>query len=106
MSRDDVSIEPISGKDLISSLTQSKEQLDLWKKKGEELIAQSQVAVLFAAGGLGTRLGFNLPKGCFVIDDLPSKKSLFQLHCEKIRRLEQNAKLSFPSSIILIYFYF
>jgi UDP-N-acetylglucosamine/UDP-N-acetylgalactosamine diphosphorylase len=79
---------------------QSKEQVELWRKKGEELISRSEVAIIITAGGLGTRLGFSKPKGLFVLNGLPSKKTLFQLHCEKIRRLEQNAKLSFPSCML------
>jgi UDP-N-acetylglucosamine/UDP-N-acetylgalactosamine diphosphorylase len=98
-SREDISIEPISGDDLISLAKQSEEKQNLWRRKGEELISKSEMAIVLVAGGLGTRLEFDHPKGFYVLDTLPSKKSLFQLICEKIHRLEQNAKLSFPSSV-------
>lgn len=45
-------------------------------KIGCEYIATGKVATLILSGGLGTRLGFNHPKGLFNIQ-LPSNKSLF-----------------------------
>ncbi|CUG04160.1 UDP-N-acetylglucosamine pyrophosphorylase, putative [Bodo saltans] len=54
-------------------------------------IAAGAVAVLVLAGGSGTRLGQTFPKGMLVCPDLLQQKSLFQLHCEKILRLEKIA---------------
>ena len=42
--------------------------------------------VFLVAGGQGTRLGFEGPKGCLPVGPL-SGKTLFQLHAEKLRRL-------------------
>lgn len=53
------------------------------RKLGEELLARGEVAALVVAGGQGSRLGFEHPKGMFAIGPV-SQKSLFQIHAEKI----------------------
>lgn len=50
---------------------------------GAEALAMGEVAVVLVAGGLGTRLGFDGPKGTYPIGPV-SKASLFQIHAEKI----------------------
>jgi UDP-N-acetylglucosamine/UDP-N-acetylgalactosamine diphosphorylase len=56
-------------------------------QRGLEAISKGQVAALVLAGGQGTRLGYDGPKGCYNIG-LPSGKSLFQLLSERLRRLQ------------------
>lgn len=53
-------------------------------KRGISLIRQNQVAALTVAGGQGTRLGFEGPKGAFPISPV-KHKPLFQLFAEFIR---------------------
>jgi UDP-N-acetylglucosamine/UDP-N-acetylgalactosamine diphosphorylase len=50
---------------------------------GKKLIAEGKVGCLIVAGGQGTRLNFNKPKGLYPVT-LIKKKSLFQLFAEKI----------------------
>jgi len=51
--------------------------------RGEELLRNGRVAALMVAGGQGTRLGFNGPKGAFPISPVKDK-TLFQLFAEAI----------------------
>ena len=54
------------------------------RKRGEELLAAGKVAAFTVAGGQGTRLGYEGPKGCFDVTPVV-KKSLFRLFAEQIR---------------------
>lgn len=53
---------------------------------GEEALRRSEVAALVVAGGQGSRLGFEHPKGMYEIGPV-SRKSLFQIHAEKVLAL-------------------
>jgi UDP-N-acetylglucosamine/UDP-N-acetylgalactosamine diphosphorylase len=53
---------------------------------GEGALRRGQVAVVIVAGGQGTRLGFDGPKGCYPIGPV-TDRSLFQIHCEKVAAL-------------------
>jgi UDP-N-acetylglucosamine/UDP-N-acetylgalactosamine diphosphorylase len=55
---------------------------------GEEALRRGEVAVLLVAGGQGSRLGFEHPKGMFPIGPV-SNKSLFQIHAEKVLALRR-----------------
>lgn len=53
------------------------------RRHGHEHLARGRVGYLLLAGGQGSRLGFDHPKGMLPIG-VVSKKSLFQIHFEKI----------------------
>jgi len=54
--------------------------------EGEDALSRGAVAVVIVAGGQGTRLGFDGPKGCYPIGPV-TDRSLFQIHCEKVAAL-------------------
>lgn len=59
----------------------------LWKsarESGEEALREGRVAAFTVAGGQGTRLGFNGPKGTFPVSPI-REATLFQVFAEKIR---------------------
>ena len=62
---------------------------------GEASLRSGEIAVLTVAGGHGTRLGSNGPKGTLPIAPI-SGKSVFQLHAEKIRAVQQKYLTCIP----------
>lgn len=62
---------------------------------GENSLQKGEVAVLTVAGGDGTRLGINGPKGTFPITPI-ARKSIFQLHAEKIIAAQKRYNTRIP----------
>ncbi|WP_420421511.1 UTP--glucose-1-phosphate uridylyltransferase [Simkania sp.] len=56
-----------------------------------------KMGVLILAGGQGTRLGFEGPKGCFELP-LEEKKSIFQIHFERIKSKGTNLSVAIMTS--------
>ena len=54
------------------------------RKRGEELLRQGKVAAFLVAGGQGTRLGYDGPKGEFPVTPVKNKP-LFQVFAEQLR---------------------
>jgi len=68
---------------------------DRAKQRGSELLTQGKVAACVVAGGQGTRLGFDGPKGCFQATPV-AKKSLFQVFAEQIQTASNRAGKAIP----------
>ncbi len=64
-------------------------------RRGEEALRAGHVGVILVAGGQGTRLGFEHPKGMFPIGPV-SGCTLFQLHVEKILARARRYGVSIP----------
>jgi len=66
---------------------------------GEEALRKGGVGVILVAGGQGSRLGFDGPKGCFPIAPL-SNGTLFEIHCRKVLALERRHGCAIPLYIM------
>lgn len=66
----------------------SQEELNKYRKKGLEIIKNNKYAVVTMAGGQGTRLGHDGPKGTFILDVSP-EKSLFEIFCDKLKKIKE-----------------
>lgn len=83
-------MRPVPSEQTGGTVTTSRADLDGYFQAGLDAIGRGEVGVVLMAGGQGTRLGVSYPKGCYDIG-LPSKKSLFQLQVERLKKLETMA---------------
>ena len=73
----------------------SDEDLRKYTEIGEEVIKAGKLAVVTMAGGQGTRLGHNGPKGTFDLG-LDSHKSIFEILGEHIKEARAKYGVDFP----------
>ena len=67
---------------------------------GEELIREGKTSVYTAAGGQSSRLGLDTPKGTYPVSPV-RRKSLFQVHAEKIAFLQEKYDVKIPWLIMV-----
>ncbi len=65
------------------------------RKRGDQLLREGKVAAFVVAGGQGTRLGYEGPKGCSPATPV-TKKSLFQVFAEQILAASRRARKPIP----------
>ena len=78
---------------------ESAAQLAEYRRLGEKAMRAGEVAFLVVAGGQGTRLGFDHPKGMFPVGPV-SGKSLYQLHAEKVLAFSRRYGKPFPFLVL------
>lgn len=65
------------------------------QKEGEAALRAGQIGMILVAGGLGTRLGFDLPKGMFPLGPV-SNRPLFQILIDQLRAVSQRYGVRIP----------
>jgi len=86
----------------VERLPQTDGERVAWRRAAEiggDILEAGEVGVILVAGGSGTRLGFEGPKGTYPIGPV-SKVSLFQIHAEKILALGRRHGRALPFYIM------
>lgn len=82
---ENVKLEPIPH---ITKEELKEEDLKKYTDIGEKVIKEGKLAVVTMAGGQGTRLGHNGPKGTYDLG-LDSHKSIFEILCEHLKQARE-----------------
>ncbi len=83
-------IEPM---EYINKLKLTPDEKEKYEKLGSSIIESGEYAVATMAGGQGTRLGYNGPKGTFEL--LPGK-SLFEIFCDELKKANKKYDVTIP----------
>lgn len=78
-------IEDISPVKAINPDKKDKKELEEYIKIGEDVVKSGHFAIGIMAGGQGTRLGHNGPKGTFKLELNGETKSLFEIIVDKLK---------------------
>lgn len=89
---ENVKLEPIAH---ITKADLSQEELEKYTSLGENAIKNGKLAVVTMAGGQGTRLGHNGPKGTYDLG-LDSHKSIFEILCDTMKEACEKYSVTIP----------
>lgn len=92
-------IEPAPYFPNLPTIPATKEKYRLAKQRGEELLRQGKIASFVVAGGQGSRLGWEGPKGTFPATPV-KRKPLFQCFAEFLLELGRRAGKPVPFYIM------
>lgn len=85
-------LEPISH---VTKAELSQAELEKYTSLGEEAIKAGKLAVVTMAGGQGTRLGHNGPKGTYDLG-LDSHQSIFEILCDTMKEACEKYHVTIP----------
>lgn len=85
-------IEPI---DYVDKEKLKEEETNEYTILGKKEIIEGKLAVVTMAGGQGTRLGHNGPKGTFMVNITP-QQSIFEILCNKLKKAKEEYNVYIP----------
>lgn len=88
-------IEPAPAYPAVPAAVQMGKKYEKAREKGRQLISGGKVAALVVAGGQGTRLGYDGPKGNYPISPIKGK-TLFRLFAEQIAAASKKYRTNLP----------
>ena len=91
VSTDDV-IEPLG---YVDKLKLSNKEIEMYTAIGKQAIQNGELAFATLAGGQGTRLGHNGPKGTYMFGINPDK-SLFEIMCDSLKLAKRKYNVYIP----------
>ena len=81
------------------NMADEDQRREMWTETGNLLFKQGSVAAFTLAGGQGSRLGFDGPKGAYDFG-LPSHATLFRLQARRLMNLGAKAGKPIPWAIM------
>lgn len=75
---------------------ESKSIVGKFENKGKEIIKNNKYAVITMAGGQGTRLGHNGPKGTYILNINGKEKTIFEILSEKLVNAKKDYGVDIP----------
>ena len=92
----DIKESKIENIDYLDKAKLSKKDLEKYNELGENIIRSGQYAVVTMAGGQGTRLGHNGPKGTFKLDVYGKGKYLFEILADNLKEANDKYGVVIP----------
>lgn len=86
-------IEPIN---YVEKEKLTNDEKNKYLELGANEIKNSKFAVVTMAGGQGTRLGHNGPKGSYILNVEPKPKSLFEILCDNLKNARKKYNAVIP----------
>lgn len=93
----EVPVEPVKA---IASSKLSNEEKNSLEQKAVEVIKQNKFAVVIMAGGQGSRLGFDGPKGTFSLELNGERKYLFEIIIDRLKDAKSKYGVYIPCVIM------